>query len=135
MIIWCFAYFEKEGKILLQKRAGNNTLSGQWWLVGWGKEVDESLETCLIREVYEESNITIHTAEMVHAHETKNASGNEILLLIWRVSDWTGEAQIVEPEEASAYEWFDRDALPDTLTKNLQICFAAMEKNIFYSQS
>ncbi len=50
------AIIKYNGKVLLEKR----TDSDRWALIGGGLEIDDSLEQCIIREVNEETGLTVH---------------------------------------------------------------------------
>jgi 8-oxo-dGTP diphosphatase len=54
----------REGRVLLVRR-GNEPLKGQWSLPGGGLELGESLEAGLIREVREETGLTVEIVELV----------------------------------------------------------------------
>ena len=47
--------YNDKNQILIEKRSDSN----RWGLIGGGLEIDESLEQCLIREVYEETGLNL----------------------------------------------------------------------------
>ena len=53
--------YNDKNQILLEKRSDSN----RWGLIGGGLEIDESLEQCLIREVYEETGLNLSHYEFV----------------------------------------------------------------------
>ena len=53
------AVIECEGRYLITKRGANTHLPGYWEFPGGKRELGESLETCLVRELREELGIEI----------------------------------------------------------------------------
>ena len=53
------AVIERDGNYLIAKRGANTHLPGHWEFPGGKREIGESLETCLVRELREELGIEI----------------------------------------------------------------------------
>ena len=134
MIIGCFAWFEKDGKILLQLRKWGDELAGKWAFPGGGKEAGENTYECVVREVLEETSIQIDEAHLFHVHET-TYEGQEILMFIWHITSWRWTPNINEPEEAESYEWHSLSNLPSNTVNNIDITIDAVQKQKYYSQS
>ena len=54
------AIIRYQGKILFEKRVD----SGVWALIGGGLEIEESLEQCIIREIREETSLTVEEKDL-----------------------------------------------------------------------
>lgn len=54
----------REGEVLLARRAPGQSLEGYWEFPGGKVEDGESLQECLVREIYEELNVTAIVGEV-----------------------------------------------------------------------
>lgn len=106
----------RDGCVLLVKRAAE-PLAGQWSLPGGAVEVGETLEEAVMRELREETGLTVRVLQMVEAFEriTRDASGRvryHYVLLDYLCEPVGGELQAasdvaaavwVRPKEFDAY--------------------------------
>ena len=60
--------YNKDGKIFLGKSAGK--IGEKWTVVGGHLEWGESLEACAVREVKEETNLSIHNLQFLGVQES-----------------------------------------------------------------
>ena len=109
---------ERKGKILLGKRHPDPDKAdsafrsaGEWSLPGGKLEWGESFEDGAVREVKEETGITILDPKVISVHNCKNQHAHFMTVGLL-VSDWIGEAQVMEPDEMTEWKWFDLDDLP-----------------------
>lgn len=87
-----------EGTFLISRRQEGKHLERYWELPGGKIERGEEVFSALTRELLEEVNIDVESAEpfmQVH-HDYADIS---ILLDVWQVSDFSGEAQGLEGQE------------------------------------
>ncbi len=109
----CFVW--KDGKFLMQQRAGSHG-AGTWAVPGGHLEFGESWQQAAVREVTEETGLTISSPEFL-------ATTNDIVIdkgrhhiTIWMTSNWlSGEPHITEPDKCTAQGWFDLGSLPSPL--------------------
>jgi 8-oxo-dGTP diphosphatase len=114
------AYAERDGKILLLKRAGG-AMSGQWFLPGGAVERDELPEDGARRELQEESGLDIvGELELVGAYPMW-VYGGDALMLSYRGT--VADGDVVVSDEHHAARWIDpldqRAALSDELIEAL----------------
>ena len=85
-----FAIIEKDGKILIARRAAVQRLAGKWEFPGGKVEIGESPEECLKRELEEEFGIQAEVGEFItsNKHHYDHIS---IELLTFRVKYISGE--------------------------------------------
>ncbi len=109
---------EKEGKILLGKRHPDPDKAdsafrsaGEWSLPGGKLDWGETFEEGAIREVKEETGITIKNPKVVSVHNCKNEHAHFMTVGLV-VEEWEGEAQVMEPDEMVEWGWFPIDDLP-----------------------
>jgi 8-oxo-dGTP pyrophosphatase MutT (NUDIX family) len=109
-------YVERDGEILMLKRAEGSALAGQWFLPGGGAEEDESPEECARREVLEETGLTIEgDLEVVGAY-IMWVYGRNVVSISYR-----GEAvgDVVVSNEHTAFRWVDPVRWRGTMTDEL----------------
>lgn len=94
------------GRVLLVKQTGG-PFAGAWLLPG-GRADDESAVHALVREVREETGLTLADAAYVTGYRTSGV-GYDLTVLMYRgPADGTLVA-----ERGSDVRWFDVDAIPD----------------------
>jgi mutator protein MutT len=107
-----------EGKILLGMRHPDPDKAdsafrsaGEWCLPGGKLDFGETLEEGAIREVKEETGITIKNPRVISVHNCKNEHAH--FLTAGLVAEkWEGEATVMEPDEIIDWKWFDINNLP-----------------------
>jgi 8-oxo-dGTP pyrophosphatase MutT (NUDIX family) len=109
-------YAERDGKVLMLKRAGG-AMSGQWFLPGGAHDRGELPEACARRELREESGLDIvGELELVGAYPMW-VYGGDALMLSYRGQASDGD--VVLSEEHTGARWVDpveqRNALSDEL--------------------
>lgn len=109
---------ERDGKILLGMRHPDPDKAdsafrsaGEWSLPGGKLDWGETLEAGAIREVKEETGITIRSPQVISVHNCKNERAH-FLTVGLLVHEWEGEARVMEPDEIFRWEWFDLKNLP-----------------------
>ena len=105
----------KDGKFLMGQRSGSHG-AGSWSVPGGWLEYQESFDDAAVREVMEETGISINNIRF--GGLTNNIFKNENVhsLTVWMIADWTaGEPTINEPDKFINQQWMDFDTLPDNL--------------------
>jgi 8-oxo-dGTP pyrophosphatase MutT (NUDIX family) len=107
--------FDEAGRLLLIQRSDN----GRWALPAGAMEVGESITDCAVREVYEETGLTVTalTPFAVHTgpeHTFRNEWGHtyQHYVTTFRVDAWNGELVRVTDETLDA-RFFPPDELPE----------------------
>ena len=105
----------KGGRLLLLKRQSVHG-AGTWSTPGGHLEFRESPETCAIREVKEETGLSIGDVRFIAiTHDDFTASGKHYITIWMQGRGISGEPTIKAPYEMSAVDWFALDALPEPL--------------------
>lgn len=98
---------DERGQVLLVKQTGG-PFAGSWLLPGGQAGGDESAVHALVREVREETGLTMSDATYVTGYRT-SGHGYDLTVLLYR-----GRATgTVVPERGSDARWFDAPAIPD----------------------
>lgn len=113
----------KEGKILLGKRHDDPEKAqselegaGKWTMPGGKLHYQETFEDGAYREVMEETGIAIDKESLRHISTTNNIVENaHFVTLGYLCEKFTGEAEVREPDEIVAWQWFDLNALPEPM--------------------
>ena len=123
----------KDGKILMGKRI--NSHAPKFSIPGGHIEIGESFEEAAIREVKEETGITIRNPKVIAVTNNLKTYKEEELhyvSVILIASELLGKAKTIEPEKCEGWDWYDPYNLPqphfDASEKGIQ-CFL---ENKFY---
>ena len=95
------AIIEKEGKILIARRASDQTLAGKWEFPGGKVEVNESPEECLERELEEEFGIQVEVGEFITSNK-HHYDHIDLELLAFHVKYISGEFTLTDHD---TIEW------------------------------
>jgi mutator protein MutT len=108
----------KNGKILLGKRHPDPDKAdsafrsaGEWCLPGGKLDYGETFEEGAMREVKEETGITIKNPKVISVHNFKNEHAHFMTVGLV-AKEWKGEASVMEPDEITKWQWFNLKKLP-----------------------
>ena len=106
--------FNQNNELLLNLRSDTN----DWGIPGGGKELNETLEECAIRELKEETNLDIDDLELVtvlsgNEYYYKYPNGDEVdcVITLYQVRNYSGELNINDGE-STQLKFFSFDNLP-----------------------
>jgi len=106
--------FNKNNEILLNLRTDTLT----WGIPGGGKEINETLEDCAIRELKEETNLSVNDLELVtvlsgpeYYFKYPNDDEVDTVITLYKVKDYDGELNITDGESITL-DFFPLDNLP-----------------------
>lgn len=106
--------FNENKELLLNLRSDTN----DWGIPGGGKELNETLEECAIRELKEETNLDINDLELVTVlsgkeYYYKYPNGDEVdcVIALYQVKNYKGDLKINDGE-SKKLQFFSLDNLP-----------------------
>jgi len=101
---------EKREVLLIQRK--NPPFQGDWALPGGFVDMDETLETAVARELFEETGLKNIGLQQLHAFSTpgRDPRGHTISVVFWGFLK--DSQQTIAGDDAQDAAWFDIDKLP-----------------------
>ncbi|MEU9034624.1 NUDIX domain-containing protein [Streptomyces sp. NPDC048352] len=103
--------------VLLQRSENAKFAQGMWDLPVGKSEPGEPITETAVRELNEETGLTVKPESLKVAHIIHGAWGveapNGFLTVVFTAQEWTGEPENREPRKHSQVCWVEADALPD----------------------
>ena len=103
------AVFDDAGRVLITRRANDAHQGGLWEFPGGKVEAGETAHDALIRELREELGIEVQRARPL-IRVSHDYSDKSVLLDVWRVGDFSGEAH---GREGQPLTWVQPQTLSD----------------------
>ncbi|MFF5802534.1 NUDIX domain-containing protein [Streptomyces sp. NPDC012746] len=107
--------------VLLQRSENAKFAQGMWDLPVGKSEPGEPITETAVRELYEETGLTVKPESLKVAHIIHGAWGveapNGFLTVVFAAHDWTGEPENREPRKHSQVCWVDAADLPAGFVK------------------
>ncbi|MYU54114.1 MULTISPECIES: NUDIX domain-containing protein [Streptomyces] len=102
--------------VLLQRGQNAKFAPGMWDLPVGKSEPGEPITETAVRELYEETGLTVKRGSLKVAHIIHGAWGveapNGFLTVVFAAHEWTGEPENREPHKHARVCWVDADAIP-----------------------
>ncbi|MEW1628653.1 NUDIX domain-containing protein [Streptomyces sp. NPDC089173] len=103
--------------VLLQRSENAKFAQGMWDLPVGKSEPGEPITETAVRELYEETGLTVKPESLKVAHIIHGAWGveapNGFLTVVFATHEWTGEPENREPHKHSQVRWIRADAIPE----------------------
>lgn len=133
--IAAYLVLEKDGQILLLRRANTGYKDGNYSLVAGHLDGNETAVKCIIREAKEEAGITMHPKDISVVHVMHRYSTDREYIDVYLTSNiWTGEIQNMEPDKCDDLGWFPVDNLPDNILPEVKFALESIKKKNFYGE-
>jgi 8-oxo-dGTP pyrophosphatase MutT (NUDIX family) len=105
------------GRVALLQRGERATFGrGLWDLPSGKRDPGEPVTATAVRELHEETGLSVREQDLVLAHLIHGAWGVEspggFVTVVFAAHEWTGELANREPEKHAAVVWTDTSALP-----------------------
>ncbi|MEU2075531.1 NUDIX domain-containing protein [Streptomyces sp. NPDC013489] len=103
--------------VLLQRSEDAKFAQGMWDLPVGKSEPGEPITATAVRELYEETGLTVKPESLEVAHVIHGAWGveapNGFLTVVFAAHEWTGEPENREPRKHAQVCWVGIDVIPD----------------------
>jgi 8-oxo-dGTP diphosphatase len=122
-----------DGHVLLLLRKGTGWMDGHWAVPAGHVEALESVFAAALREAREEAGVTIDPADLaplcvMHRTHPGHDPIDERVDFFFTASHWSGEPRLMEPDKASALDWFALDKLPEPVVPHEQQVLDALRR-------
>lgn len=87
---------------------------GTWTMPGGKLEYGESFEEGAVREVREETGMTLKRSKVICVNNDKNEHAHFVTIGMFS-EDFEGEPKVMEPDEITEWKWFDLNELPSNM--------------------
>ena len=133
MILATLCYVRRNGYTLMvyRNKKVNDIHEGKWNGLGGKFEAGESPEECVIREVHEESGLSIHQPKLCGLLMFPSFKGNDWYVFVFTATEFSGDL-IDSPE--GQLQWIKDDELTGlNLWESDHIFFPWLQKEVFFS--
>jgi 8-oxo-dGTP pyrophosphatase MutT (NUDIX family) len=107
--------------VLLQRSENAKFAQGMWDLPVGKSEPGEPITETAVRELYEETGLTVKPDALKVAHVIHGAWGveapNGFLTVVFVAYEWAGEPENREPRKHAQVCWVDADAIPENFVE------------------
>lgn len=134
MIASSYAFFVRDGKILLSRRKNTGYKDGMYSLPAGHVEDGETLTDCLIREAREEVGVMILPRNITLVHTMHRKETDIRLDFFFYVHQWSGKLVNCEPNKCDDLCWSPMDLLPNNTIQYIQTAIACWQKGIIYQE-
>lgn len=133
--IAAYLVLERDGQILLHKRANSGYQDGNWGLVSGHLEGAETARHCVAREAKEEAGIEVEPDGLEVVHVMHRYRPEREYIDIYAMTDQRrGEVRNCEPNKCGGLEWFDLDKLPENMVPSVKSALESILQGDFYSE-
>lgn len=132
-----FIILEKDGKILLIRRANTGYQDGKYEVPSGHVEEGEMLTVAAAREAKEEVNADIlpENLEFVHLiYKPKHDPTGDRANIFFRAKVWSGEVKNMEPNKCDDIKWVGWDELPESFVPDTREALQNIQKGIFFKE-
>lgn len=134
MAVAVYLVLIKDGKILLQRRAGTNYYPGYYGIPCGHVEVGEGCLNALIREVKEETNLNIKEENITLLYTLNYFSDKEYINLFFTAKKYSGTPKIMEPHKCTELKFVELSNLPSNLVPEVRKYLADAKNGKVYGE-
>ncbi len=132
----------RDGKVLLGQRhvdpaKASSLMNGEgtWTMPGGKLDFGEGFEVGAVREVMEETGITITTDDVSVISLTNDIVPTAHFATVGLLcTNSVGDAQVMEPDEITKWEWFNLNNLPEPLFEPSRKILKNYQDGVFYER-
>jgi ADP-ribose pyrophosphatase YjhB (NUDIX family) len=127
-------FIEKDNHYLYLRQT--NERGGQLSLPGGRVKNKEFIKKGLIREVQEETNLTVVKKELrpIHTLHRKENDEFEIVIFFEAQIDNAADLALNEPEKFQEFVWVDKNEIPENLIKEFRHVLKNVKKQSIFSE-
>lgn len=134
MIASSYAFFIKDGKILLSRRFQTGYEDGKLSVPAGHVEDGETITQALIRETKEETVVTLLPSQFFLSHVMHRKSNDIRMDFFFRINAWNGTPVNCEPDRCSEFVWARVSDLPHDTIPYIRHAINCVSENVWYSE-
>lgn len=119
---------ERNGEVLMMRRAGTGFFDGHYSLPGGHVEPGESLREAAARELVEETGVRVRPGALETLGVVHRLSDTNRIDFFLRAQAWEGEPQIREQGKCDVMGWFARNALPASTVEYVRVALNSVDQ-------
>ena len=125
---------ERDGEILLLKRANTGYEDGKYSLVAGHMDGAETAREAMAREAREEAGLIIAPEDLQLVHIIHRKSETERLSFFFKPIRYQGEPTNMEPDKCDELAWFSSGSMPDNTIPYILHALNEYRQNRIYSE-
>ena len=129
-----YILFIREGKVLLSRRYQTGFEDGNYSLPAGHTERGETFTTALIREIQEETGVTLNPKDVFVSHVMHRKFGRDNIDVFYTARTWNGTPENLEADKCDDLSWFPLNNLPINTIPYIRQAIECSTKGIFYSE-
>ncbi|MFH1280984.1 MAG: NUDIX domain-containing protein [Candidatus Beckwithbacteria bacterium] len=133
MIASSYLILVEDGKVLLSRRFQTGYMDGHYSLPAGHVDKGETIEDCLVREVFEEIGIEIKRKDVKLVHIMHRKENDIRLDFFYTIKSYDGTVKNMEPSKCDDLKWFKLDQLPSNVLPYIKQGIENSLKKVLYS--
>lgn len=132
-----YLLFRQGNEILIMRRAGSGFYDGWYGFPSGHLEAGEVPTEALVREVAEETGVTVDPADVSLVHtmfRLNNPPDTDYIDLFFTATKWSGEPSIREPDKCDDMQWVSINALPEKTIPYIRHLAQDVEDGVRFSE-
>lgn len=129
-----YAFFFKSNKVLLMRRKNTGWKDGMYGVPAGHLEENENVTEALIREIKEESGLTVQKKNIELVHTSFRKSNFDYIDLFFVINKWQGTPVINEKDKSDDLGWFALNNLPKNTLKQVSEGLKNYKKKLLFSE-
>lgn len=129
-----YILFIRDEKILLSRRYKTGFEDGNYSLPAGHTEQGESFTDALIREVQEETGVTLTPEDVFVSHVMHRKFGRDTIDVFFTAKTWNGTPENLEADKCDDLSWFPIGELPPNTIPYVRQAIECSMNGTFYSE-
>ncbi len=127
-----YILLQKDGQVLLGRRANTGWQDGNYGIPAGHLESDESIVKGAIREMEEETGVKVHPEDVEYIHTMHRK--NRYVDILFTASKWEGEPKVLEADKCDDLKWFSIDDLPTNIIPSIKHAIEQYKAGLKFSE-